>query len=97
MCSTVGQSELPVEEMQNATRVGSDFLMCGRYRLSRWKQVVEEYVEEYFESTPMEHDWRQRIGTSKQPYGFEVHEGELFTFAGICDRSKNASDNAVET
>lgn len=30
--------------------------MCGRYRLPRRKQVVEEY----FDSTPMEHDWNPR-------------------------------------
>jgi len=145
--------------------------MCGRYRLSRRKQVVEEYFD-----SPMEDDWNpryniaptqnvpiirqnpkepvrkmslvrwglipswakdpsagarminarsetahikpafrdalkcrrclipadafyewKRIGKSKQPYCFEVNEGELFGFAGIWDRWKNASDNAVET
>ena len=149
--------------------------MCGRYRLPRRKQVVEEY----FDSTPMEHDWNpryniaptqnvpivhqnpkepvgemsfarwglirswardssvaakminarsetasmkpafrdalqvpesrrclspadpfymwKRIGKSKQPYCFEVNEGDLFAFAGIWDRSKDASSNSVET
>ena len=42
------------------------------------------------------YEWK-RIGKSKQPYCFEVNEGELFGFAGIWDRWKNASDNAVET
>jgi len=31
------------------------FLMCGRYRLSRRKQVVEEYFD-----SPMEDDWNPR-------------------------------------
>jgi putative SOS response-associated peptidase YedK len=29
---------------------------------------------------------RRRIGKAKQPYCFEVNEGELFAFAGIWDR-----------
>ena len=158
--------------MPNATLICNNFLMCGRYRLSRRKQVVEEY----FDSAPMEmtgipdttsplprmslssakiakepvremsfvrwglipswakdssvaakminarsetastkpafrdalkcrrclipadafYEWK-RIGKSKQPYCFEVNEGELFAFAGIWDRWKNASGNAVET
>jgi hypothetical protein len=40
--------------------------------------------------------WK-RIGKSKQPYCFEVNEGDLFAFAGIWDRSKDASSNSVET
>jgi hypothetical protein len=40
--------------------------------------------------------WK-RIGKSKQPYCFEVNEGELFAFAGIWDRWKDASSNSVET
>jgi putative SOS response-associated peptidase YedK len=161
-----------VEEMQNGTLVCNTFLMCGRYRLSRKKQVVEEY----FDTAPAEHDWNpryniaptqsvpiirqnpkepvremsfvrwglipswasdssiaakminarsetasvkpafrdalkcrrclipadafyewKRVDKSKQPYCFEVNEGELFAFAGIWDRWKNASGNAVET
>jgi putative SOS response-associated peptidase YedK len=39
----------------------------------------------------------QRIGKTKQPYCFEVNEGELFAFAGIWDRWKNTSGDAVET
>ena len=33
----------------------------------------------------------------KQPYCFEVNEGELFTFAGIWDRWKDPSGNSLET
>jgi SOS response associated peptidase (SRAP) len=40
--------------------------------------------------------WK-RIGKSKQPYCFEVNEGDLFAFAGIWDRGKDASRNSVET
>src|SRR6202051_116459 len=158
--------------MQNATLVCNNFLMCGRYRLSRRKQVVEEY----FDTAPVEDDWSpryniaptqnvpiirqnpkqpgremsfarwglipswakdssgaarminarsetasmkpafrdalksrrclipadafyewKRFGKSKLPYCFEVNEGELFAFAGIWDRWKNASGSAVET
>jgi putative SOS response-associated peptidase YedK len=42
------------------------------------------------------YEW-QKTGKTKQPYCFEVNEGELFAFAGIWDRRKNASGNAVET
>jgi putative SOS response-associated peptidase YedK len=158
--------------MQSATLICNTFLMCGRYRLSQRKKVVEEY----FDTAPVEHDWNpryniaptqnvpvirqnprepvremsfvrwglipswakdssvaaklinarsetasmkpafrdalkyrrclipadafyewQRIGKTKQPYCFEVNEGELFAFAGIWDRWKDASGNAVET
>ena len=143
--------------------------MCGRYRLSRRKQVVEEY----FDTASVEHDWNpryniaptqnvpvirqnpkepvremsfvrwrlipswakdssvaakminarsetasmrpafrdalkcrcclipadafyewKRIGKSKQPYCFEVSEGELVAFAGIWDHWKDASGSA---
>ena len=39
------------------------------------------------------YEWK-RIGKSKQPYCFEVNEGELFGFAGICHRWKNSSADA---
>jgi len=38
-----------------------------------------------------------RTGNAKQPYCFEVNEGELFAFAGIWDCWKDLSGNAVET
>jgi putative SOS response-associated peptidase YedK len=146
--------------------------MCGRYRLSRRKQLVEEY----FDSVSEEEDWNpryniaptqpvpvirqnpkepvrelslmkwglvpswapnpsvaarminarsetastkpafrealksrrclipadgfyewMRTGKAKQPYCFEVNEGELFAFAGLWDRWRDPSGNAVET
>jgi putative SOS response-associated peptidase YedK len=146
--------------------------MCGRYRLSRRKQLVEEY----FDTVPGEEEWApryniaptqpvpiirqhprepsrelslvrwglipswakdssaaarminarsetaatkpafrdalksrrclvladgfyewQRTGKTKQPYCFEVDDGQLFAFAGIWDRWTDASGNAVET
>ncbi len=42
------------------------------------------------------YEW-QRIGKSKQPYCFEVNDGGLFAFAGIWERWKDPSGNAVET
>jgi len=39
----------------------------------------------------------KKIGNAKQPYCFEVNEGELFAFAGIWDRWKDASGKTVET
>jgi putative SOS response-associated peptidase YedK len=41
------------------------------------------------------YEW-QRTGKAKQPYCFEVGEGDLFAFAGIWDRWKDASGKAVE-
>jgi len=146
--------------------------MCGRYRLSRRKELVEEY----FDSVSEEEDWspryniaptqpvpviRQnpnepirelslvrwglipswaknfsgaasminarsetvstkpafrdalkfrrclipadgfyewsRTGKAKQPYCFEVNGGQLFGFAGLWDRWRGLSGNAVET
>ena len=42
------------------------------------------------------YEWA-RTGKGKQPYCFEVNEGELFAFAGIWDRWKDASGKPVET
>jgi len=42
------------------------------------------------------YEWA-RTGKAKQPYCFEVNGGELFAFAGIWDRWKDASGHAVET
>jgi putative SOS response-associated peptidase YedK len=42
------------------------------------------------------YEW-SRAGKTKQPYCFEVNEGELFAFAGLWDRWKDASGNTVET
>ena len=42
------------------------------------------------------YEW-SRTGKAKQPYCFEVNDGELFAFAGLWNRWKNASGNTVET
>jgi putative SOS response-associated peptidase YedK len=42
------------------------------------------------------YEW-QRTGKMKQPYCIEVNNGELFAFAGIWDRWKDAGGNWVET
>ncbi len=42
------------------------------------------------------YEW-SRTGKAKQPYCFEVGDGELFAFAGIWDRWKDASGKTVET
>jgi putative SOS response-associated peptidase YedK len=42
------------------------------------------------------YEW-QRAGKSKQPYCFEVNDGELFAFAGLWDRWKDPSGNWVKT
>lgn len=42
------------------------------------------------------YEWK-RMPTSKQPYCFEVNEGELFAFAGLWDCWKGSSGKAVET
>ena len=146
--------------------------MCGRYRLSRRKQIIEEY----FETAPWEDDWSPRYnlaptqpipvirqhpkepirqiarmgwglvphwskgasgsastinarsetaaekpafrdpmryrrclipadafyewkrkGVSKQPYCFEVNNGEMFAFAGLWDGWRNAEGQWVKT
>jgi putative SOS response-associated peptidase YedK len=146
--------------------------MCGRYRLSRRKQIIEEH----FDSTSGEEDWSpryniaptqpvpiirqhpkeprrelslapwglipwwakdgssaarminarsetaatlpafrdalesrrciipadgfyewKRTGKEKQPFCFEVNDGELFAFAGLWDRWKDAAGKVLET
>ena len=42
------------------------------------------------------YEW-QRRGSAKQPYCFEVNDGELFAFAGLWDRWKNPSGLWVDT
>src|SRR3984885_10282897 len=42
------------------------------------------------------YEW-SRAGKAKQPYCFEVNEGELFAFAGIWDRWKDPSGSWVKT
>jgi putative SOS response-associated peptidase YedK len=42
------------------------------------------------------YEWKKN-GSSKQPYCFEVREGELFAFAGLWDGWKDASGNWVKT
>ena len=42
------------------------------------------------------YEWARK-GTSKQPFCFEVNEGELFAFAGLWDGWKNAEGEWVKT
>ena len=42
------------------------------------------------------YEW-QRMGKIKQPYCFEVNEGELFAFAGIWDQWTDVRGNTIET
>jgi putative SOS response-associated peptidase YedK len=42
------------------------------------------------------YEW-QRTGKTKQPFCFEVHDGELFGFAGLWERRKHPSGNWVQT
>jgi putative SOS response-associated peptidase YedK len=42
------------------------------------------------------YEWK-RDGKTKQPYCFEVNEGELFAFAGLWDRSKDPSGQWVKS
>ncbi|MCU1250093.1 MAG: hypothetical protein JWQ49_3122 [Edaphobacter sp.] len=42
------------------------------------------------------YEW-MRTGKTKQPYCFEVNGGELFAFAGLWDRWRDASGNWVKT
>ena len=42
------------------------------------------------------YEWKRSAG-SKQPYCFEVNNGELFAFAGLWDRWKDANGNWLKT
>src|SRR5882724_509196 len=42
------------------------------------------------------YEW-QRDGKTKQPYCFEVNDGELFAFAGLWDEWKNAQGELIES
>ena len=43
------------------------------------------------------YEWQRNGSQTRQPYGFEVGEAELFAFAGLWDRWKNASGSVIET
>jgi putative SOS response-associated peptidase YedK len=42
------------------------------------------------------YEW-QKTGKTKQPYCFEVNDGQLFAFAGVWERWKDPSGKALET
>jgi putative SOS response-associated peptidase YedK len=42
------------------------------------------------------YEW-QKVGKAKQPFCFEVNDGELFAFAGLWERWKDADGKALET
>jgi putative SOS response-associated peptidase YedK len=42
------------------------------------------------------YEW-SRAGKTKQPYCFEVNEGQLFAFAGLCDRWKEPSGHWIKS
>jgi putative SOS response-associated peptidase YedK len=42
------------------------------------------------------YEW-QKAGKTKQPYCFEVNDGQLFAFAGIWEKWKHPSGNLIET
>ena len=42
------------------------------------------------------YEWK-RTGAAKQPFCFEVHEGELFAFAGLWDGWKNVEGKWIKT
>jgi putative SOS response-associated peptidase YedK len=42
------------------------------------------------------YEWK-RMGKEKQPFCFEVNDGQLFAFAGLWERWKDAAGHAVET
>ena len=169
-------AEIPVPDRARGNAIHESIcdnpFMCGRYRLSRRKQLVEEY----FGTDSGEHDWNpryniapsqpvptirqdarelvrrfsimrwglipswskdpsigyktinarsetvanapsfrepfksqrclipadgfyewQRSGKSKQPYCFEVNDGELFAFAGLWDRWTNPQGGPIES
>lgn len=60
--------------MQNSSLICNTFLMCGRYRLSRRKQLVEEY----FDTASVEHGLESPIHHRpypKRPYHPPKSEG----------------------
>jgi putative SOS response-associated peptidase YedK len=42
------------------------------------------------------YEW-QRVGKAKQPYCFELNDGELFAFAGVWDRWKDPSGHWIKS
>jgi putative SOS response-associated peptidase YedK len=83
--------------------------MCGRYRISRRKQIIDERfgtTKPAFRDAlrfrrciiPADgfYEW-QRSGATKQPYCFEVDGGALFAFAGIWERWKDSAGTTLET
>jgi putative SOS response-associated peptidase YedK len=53
-------------------------------------------IPQVFDSCRWFYEW-MRTGKTKQPYCFEVSEGELFAFAGLWDRWRDPSGNWIKT
>ncbi len=72
--------------------------MCGRYRLSRRKQIIEEY----FETAPWDDDWdpryniapTQRVPVIRQHPNERVRQISLVKWGLIPHWAKNASEAA---
>jgi hypothetical protein len=56
--------------------------VCGDQAPAGFQRIAERY------------EW-MRTGKMKQPYCFEVNEGELFAFAGLWDRWKDSSGKVL--
>jgi putative SOS response-associated peptidase YedK len=68
--------------------------MCGRYRLSRRKQFIES--RRCIVPADGFYEW-QKIGKTKQPFCFELRDGELFGFAGLWERWKDPAGAWVKS
>jgi putative SOS response-associated peptidase YedK len=65
--------------------------MCGRYRLSRRKQIIEEH----FDAISGEEDWSPRFNVAPtQPIPIIRQRP---TFAGLWDRWKDTSGSWIKT
>ena len=71
---TVGQKKCRIESLNTSALICHNLSMCGRYRLSRRKQIIEEH----FETADWQDDWNPRFNiapTQRVPVDPAAPEG----------------------
>jgi putative SOS response-associated peptidase YedK len=94
VCLTVAK----LDRLRNAIEYGRGSGLPFRTRsiLVSWSTTAIRVVPRFSRPADGFYEW-QRTGKTKQPYCFEVGEGELFAFAGLWDRWKDRTGNTVES
>jgi len=86
------------EEMDRYAKDGTAQMINARSETASTKPAFRDALKSRRCLVPAGgfYEW-QKAGKAKQPYCFEVNEGELFAFAGLWNRWKDPAGNTVES